>query len=148
MVKKQYNENYFSLAFNYVLGSRNMDQKQFAEKSGINQSNISGYATGRTSPTFKRIGEIANLLDYDPIEFLAIGRAIKQGNSPENVMVGNTKEELLAVYRENSKLSRKNRELEEENKMLQIQLAQKKEATANMKPWVASPAPGEDSTER
>lgn len=53
---------------------KGIEQKAFGAIIGMNQSNISGYVTGRISPTLKSMQLIVDALGYDLIAFLQIGR--------------------------------------------------------------------------
>lgn len=79
MAKNKYEKNIFGLALEFTLKKKKLEQKQFAEMVDTDQGNISGYITGRTSPTFRKMCKIADALECNIVEFLRIGENLKAG---------------------------------------------------------------------
>lgn len=51
-----------------ILKERHITIGQFAEMSGVSQSNLSNYMTGKVSPTLETLNRIANTLDIEITE--------------------------------------------------------------------------------
>lgn len=57
-----------ALRLREILKERNLTVAQFAEMSGMSQSNISNYMNGNISPTLDTLHKIANALDIEITE--------------------------------------------------------------------------------
>lgn len=51
-----------------ILAQRGMTLKDFAQLSGISQSNLSNYLNGNISPTLDTLKKMASFLDIDVVE--------------------------------------------------------------------------------
>jgi len=51
-----------------ILAQRGITLKDFAQSSGISQSNLSNYLNGNISPTLDTLKKIASFLDIDVVE--------------------------------------------------------------------------------
>lgn len=63
-----------------IIGKRKMKMKDFYEKSGITSSLFSQWNTGKTKPTMKSLGQVAEALDVDITEI--IGEPPKDNETP------------------------------------------------------------------
>lgn len=89
-----------------LLKERNLTVAQFAEMSGLSQSNISNYMNGNISPTLETLYKISNALGIEITELFRKKEEIKLIAKYENESIEISAKELLDFIK--SKLSKKN----------------------------------------
>ncbi len=95
-----------ALRLREILKERNLTVAQFAEMSGMSQSNISNYMNGNISPTLDTLHKIANALDIEITELFKKKEEIKLIAKYEDETVEISANELLDFVK--NKLSKKN----------------------------------------
>ena len=95
-----------ALRLREILKERNLTVAQFAEMSGMSQSNISNYMNGNISPTLETLYKISNALDIEITELFRKKEEIKLLAKYANETIEISTKELLDFVK--SKLSKKN----------------------------------------
>ena len=67
-----------------ILNQRGITLREFAQISGISQSNLSNYINGNISPTLDTLNKIAHHLDVDVVELL------KEFSTERNILSGSS----------------------------------------------------------
>jgi transcriptional regulator with XRE-family HTH domain len=80
-----------------ILAQRGVTLKDFAQTSGISQSNLSNYLNGNISPTLDTLKKIASFLDIDIVELFKEKDSIELYIKHEGVLYPISKEDILNV---------------------------------------------------
>lgn len=80
-----------------ILAQRGITLKDFAQTSGISQSNLSNYLNGNISPTLDTLKKIASFLNIDVVELFKEKDNIELYVKHEGILYPINKEDILNV---------------------------------------------------
>ena len=80
-----------------ILAQRGVTLKDFAQTSGISQSNLSNYLNGNISPTLDTLKKIASYLNIDVVELFKEKDNIELYAKYEGILYPISKEDILSV---------------------------------------------------
>lgn len=80
-----------------ILAQRGITLKDFAQTSGISQSNLSNYLNGNISPTLDTLKKIASFLKIDVVELFKEKDNIELYVKHEGILYPINKEDILNV---------------------------------------------------
>lgn len=80
-----------------ILVQRGITLKDFAQTSGISQSNLSNYLNGNISPTLDTLKKIASYLNIDIVELFKERDNIEFYAKHEGILYPISKEDILSV---------------------------------------------------
>lgn len=80
-----------------ILASRGMTLKDFSQRSGISQSNLSNYLNGNISPTLDTLKKIAASLDIELVELFREKEQIEFYAKRDGVLYPITREDVLSL---------------------------------------------------
>lgn len=80
-----------------ILSQRGITLKDFAQMSGISQSNLSNYLNGNISPTLDTLKRIANSLNIEVVELFKEKDCIEFYVKHDEILYPISKEDILNV---------------------------------------------------
>lgn len=82
-----------------ILASRGITLKEFAQTSGISQSNLSNYLNGNISPTLDTLKRIANHLEIEVVELFKEKDDIELYVKHDGILYPISKEDVLNIIK-------------------------------------------------
>lgn len=82
-----------------ILASRGITLKEFSQRSGISQSNLSNYLNGNISPTLDTLKKIASFLDIDVVELFREKDYIEFYAKHDGILYPISKEDILELIK-------------------------------------------------
>lgn len=80
-----------------ILAQRGITLKDFAQLSGISQSNLSNYLNGNISPTLDTLKKMASFLDIDVVELFKEKDDIELYAKHEGILYPINKNDILEI---------------------------------------------------
>ncbi len=80
-----------------ILAQRGLTLKDFAQTSGISQSNLSNYLNGNISPTLDTLKKMASFLNIDVVELFREQDNIELYAKHDGILYPISKEDILSV---------------------------------------------------
>lgn len=80
-----------------ILAQRGITLKEFAQMSGISQSNLSNYLNGNISPTLDTLKKIASFLNIEIVELFKEKNEIELYAKYNGVLYPINKEDILSI---------------------------------------------------
>lgn len=80
-----------------ILAQRGMTLKDFAQLSGISQSNLSNYLNGNISPTLDTLKKMASFLDIDVVELFKEKDDIELYAKHDGILYPINKNDILEI---------------------------------------------------
>lgn len=80
-----------------ILAQRGITLKDFAQLSGISQSNLSNYLNGNISPTLDTLKKIASFLEIDVVELFKEKDDIELYAKHEGILYPINKNDILEI---------------------------------------------------
>ena len=80
-----------------ILAQRGITLKDFAQMSGISQSNLSNYLNGNISPTLDTLKKIASFLDIDIVDLFREKDDIEFYAKHDGILYPISKEDIFRV---------------------------------------------------
>ena len=86
-----------------ILAQRGITLKEFAQSSGISQSNLSNYLNGNISPTLDTLKKIATNLDVDVVELFREKDEVEIYAKYDGILYPINKSDILDIISKKSK---------------------------------------------
>lgn len=80
-----------------ILALRGITLKEFSQRSGISQSNLSNYLNGNISPTLDTLKKIASFLDIDVVELFREKDSIEFYAKHDGILYPISKDDILGL---------------------------------------------------
>lgn len=87
-----------------ILAQRNITLKEFAQSSGISQSNLSNYLNGNISPTLDTLKKIATNLDIEVTELFREKDEIEIYIKYDGILYPINKSDIIDIISKKNKL--------------------------------------------
>lgn len=87
-----------------ILAQRGVTLKDFAQMSGISQSNLSNYLNGNISPTLDTLKKIASFLNIDVVELFREKDDVELYAKHDGILYPISKEDILSVIEKKKNL--------------------------------------------
>jgi len=87
-----------------ILAQRGITLKDFAQSSGISQSNLSNYLNGNISPTLDTLKKIASFLDIDVVELFREKDDIELYAKHDGILYPISKDDILRMIEKKKKV--------------------------------------------
>lgn len=84
-----------------ILSQKGITLKEFANTSGISQSNLSNYINGNISPTLDTLKKIASHLEVDLVELFKENEDIELFAKYKGEIYSITKEDIIDIIKSN-----------------------------------------------
>ena len=88
---------YMDLRLKEILAQRGLTLKDFAQISGISQSNLSNYLNGNISPTLDTLKKIAYNLDIEVVELFKEKDNVELYAKYDGILYPISKEDILTI---------------------------------------------------
>ena len=86
-----------------ILAQRGITLKEFAQSSGISQSNLSNYLNGNISPTLDTLKKIATNLNVDVVELFREKHEVEIYAKYDGILYPINKSDILDIISKKSK---------------------------------------------
>ena len=86
-----------------ILAQRGITLKEFAQSSGISQSNLSNYLNGNISPTLDTLKKIATNLNVDVVELFREKDEVENYAKYDGILYPINKSDILDIISKKSK---------------------------------------------
>ena len=86
-----------------ILAQRGITLKEFAQSSGISQSNLSNYLNGNISPTLDTLNKIATNLNVDVVELFREKDEVEIYAKYDGILYPINKSDILDIISKKSK---------------------------------------------